>query len=102
MSNRTRRFMAACAAALMLAGTVIPTSVLADSQASAANANGSVPLDVIVLRPVGFVTLGLGTGLFIGSLPILLVTRPQDIAKPADNLIGKPARYLWKDELGGH
>jgi len=102
MSNRIRRCTAACAATLMLVATVLPSTALAGPSSHGENANASVPFDVIVMRPVGFVTLGIGTGLFLGSLPILLVTRPQDIAKPADNLVGKPARFLWKDELGGH
>jgi hypothetical protein len=94
------RFMAAIAAATLLLGAAVPTAAFA--QSDAANAPGSVPFDVIVLRPVGFVTLGIGTGIFLGSLPLLLVTRPQDIKKPAEILVANPARYLWKDSLGGH
>ena len=102
MSNRTRRFMAALAAALMLVGAAVPGTALAQSGSHAENANAPVPFDVIMMRPVGFVSLAIGTGLFVGTLPILLVTRPQDIAKPAENLVARPARFLWKDNLGGH
>lgn len=101
MSNRTRRFLAVAAAALMLASAAVPSTALA-AGSHAENANAGVVFDVIVMRPLGFVTLGLGTGLFVASLPILLVTRPQDIAKPADTLVARPARFLWKDSLGGH
>ncbi len=99
MSHRIRRFTAVLAAALMLA-SVAPTTALGANNGE--DANVPVTFDVIMLRPVGFVTLGVGTGLFLGSLPLLLVTRPMDIDKSANNLVAKPARFLWKDELGGH
>ncbi len=99
MSHRIRRFTAVLAAALMLASVAPTTSFAASSQESA---NVPVTFDVILLRPVGFVTLGIGTGLFLGTLPLLLITRPTDVGKSADNLVAKPARFLWKDELGGH
>lgn len=101
MPNRTRRFMAAIAAAFMLIGTAVPsTAFAAEIQAEAASV--PVPFDVILMRPVGFVSLVVGTGLFVASTPLVLITRPQDIGKPAETLVARPARFLWKDSLGGH
>ena len=100
MIDRTRRFMAALAAAMLLFGAMAPSSAMAATQAE----DSTVPVvfDVIIMRPVGFATLLIGTGLFVGSLPILLITRPTDIATPADFFMGRPARFLWKDSLGAH
>lgn len=100
MIDRTRRFMAVLTAAILLVGAALPSSALAGNRGEAS----TVPIifDVIVMRPVGFATLVTGTGIFVGSLPLLLITRPTDIAKPADTLVGRPARFLWKDSLGGH
>jgi len=100
MLDRTRRFMAVLAAATMFFAAAVPTTAMAGTQSEAANA--PVPFDVLVMRPVGFVTLGIGTGLFLGTLPLVLITRPQDIDKTAENLVARPARFLWKDGLGGH
>ena len=100
MLDRTRRFMAVLAAATMILAAAMPTTAMADSHGEAAST--PVTFDVILMRPVGFVTLGLGTGLFLGTLPLVLVTRPQDIDTSAETLVARPARFLWKDSLGGH
>ena len=59
-------------------------------------------MTVMLLRPVGFVSLVVGAGIFLLISPIILVTRPHEIGKPFDDLVGRPARYLWRDPLGGH
>ena len=59
-------------------------------------------VDVLVLRPVAFVTLVGGTALFLAALPIIAITRPHEIGKPLDLLVLEPARYLWMDPLGSH
>lgn len=100
MFNRTRRFMAVLAAATMIFAAVMPTTAMADAQGEASNS--PVTFDVILMRPVGFATLGIGTALFLGTMPLVLVTRPQDIDVAADTLVARPARFLWKDSLGGH
>ncbi len=99
MSFELRRTLAALIALLML-GSAVSTTAMAGSQEEVANA--PVVFDVLVMRPVGFVTLVLGTGLFLVSTPLILVTRPQEIGKPFDHLVAGPARFLWVDPLGGH
>lgn len=62
----------------------------------------SPTLDVLLLRPIAFVTLLGGTALFIASVPFVAITRPHEIGKPFDALIAEPARYIWMDPLGTH
>lgn len=97
MSNRLRRILALSCAALLLSSTAI-----AQTTAQGDAANAPVVIDVMLLRPAGFVGLIVGAGLFVTLTPIILVTRPHEIAKPWNALVGKPARYLWVDPLGGH
>jgi len=62
----------------------------------------SPTVDVLVLRPIAFVTLVGGTALFIASVPFVAITRPHEIGKPFDALVAEPARYIWMDPLGTH
>ena len=101
MSNRLRRILALTAATLMFTMTLSQTAVAGDvSQGDAANSSPAV--DVMILRPAGFLGLLVGTGLFLATLPIVLVTRPHEIGKPFKQLVVRPAKYIWVDPLGGH
>ena len=101
MSTRVRRIAAVIAATLLLTTTFTTTAVAQTrSQSDAANAPPAV--DVLLLRPAGFVSLVVGTGLFLAPMPIVLVTRPHEIGTPFDQLVLRPARYLWADPIGGH
>lgn len=101
MSNRFRRSVAAMAAALVLS-TLLATPTFAQSRAAADAANASPVLDVMLMRPAGFVSLVVGVGLMAALTPIVLITRPHEIKKPFDQLVVKPARFLWVDPIGGH
>ena len=101
MSNRLRRILALTAATLMFTMTLSQTAVAGDvSQGDAANSSPVV--DVMILRPAGFLSLVVGTGLFLVTSPIVLVTRPHEIDKPFRQLVMRPAKYIWVDPLGGH
>ncbi len=97
MSNRLRRVLAVMAATLLFSTTATAGTV---SQGDAANATPVV--DVMLLRPAGFVSLVVGTGIFVAISPIVLVTRPHEMGKPFKSLVVRPAKYLWVDPLGGH
>ena len=97
MSNRLRRILAVSFAVLLLA---TPTMAQTVAQGDAANAPAVV--DVMLLRPVGFISLVVGSAIFLAISPIVLVTRPHEIGTPFDDLVARPARYLWRDPLGGH
>lgn len=101
MSNRLRRILAVTAAMLMFQAAFVQTAAAQDvAQGDAANASPVV--DVMLLRPAGFVSLVVGTGLFLVTAPIVLVTRPHEIEKPFSQLVLRPAKYIWVDPLGGH
>ena len=65
----------------------------------------AVPMafDALLLRPLGLLMTGFGTVVYLVPVaPIMLVTRPTDIAKPIPYLIGAPARFTFKDPIGHH
>lgn len=101
MSNRLRRILAV-AAALLLFSTVFSTSSMAQTRTQGDASNAPAAVDVLVLRPVGFISLVVGTGLFLLLSPIVLITRPQEIGIPFKELVVRPAKYLWVDPIGGH
>ncbi|MFK7894866.1 MAG: hypothetical protein AB8G23_03460 [Myxococcota bacterium] len=101
MSNRFRQIVAAVAAVLLLS-TAFTTTAMAQTRTQDEAAHAPAVVDVLLLRPAGFVSLVVGTGLFLALTPIVLVTRPHEIAKPFNELVARPARFLWKDPLGGH
>lgn len=65
-------------------------------------ANAPVAVDVLILRPAGFLGLVVGTGLFLLLTPIVLITRPHEIGIPFKELVVRPAKFLWVDPIGGH
>ena len=101
MSNRFRRILAVIAAVLLFS-TVFSTSVAAQTRSQSDAANAPVAVDVLLLRPAGFLSLIVGTSLFVLMAPIVLVTRPHEIGIPFKQLVVRPAKFLWVDPLGGH
>jgi hypothetical protein len=103
MSARTRRTLAALVALLMLSLSASASQAGSTRSGMGNKASQSpVVFDVLILRPLGFVTLALGAGLFVISMPLVAVTRPQDIRKPYETFLVRPCRFLWKDDLGAH
>jgi hypothetical protein len=101
MSNRLRRFCAATCAALLLS-TTFTTTAMAQTRSQGDAANAPAAVDVMLLRPAGFVGLVVGTALFVAFSPIVLLTRPHEIGTPFNDLVAEPAKYLWVDPIGGH
>ena len=57
--------------------------------------------DLIVLRPISFMTTVVGAMLFGGvAAPIALVAVPSEIGTVWDNLAGAPARFTFSRPLG--
>jgi hypothetical protein len=103
MSAEIRRTLAALVALIAIVSGSLPADASnGGSRSHDEAANAPVGFDVLVMRPVGFVTLVLGTGLFLIAAPLTLVTRPLEIDKPFQNFVVRPARFLWADPLGGH
>ncbi len=89
-----------------LISLLVLTTVLATFQAAPARAEiddrNSIPigLDVGVMRPVGMVaTLG-GMVVMIPVGLFTLATRPSEIGRPFDAIVGGPARFTWARPLG--
>jgi len=59
-------------------------------------------LDALVLRPLGLLMTVTGFVAFVAYSPIVVITRPTDIAEPFKSLVLAPARYTWVDPLGYH
>ena len=100
MSARIRSTLAA-----LIAFSMLCTAGLTQAdEISMEAAEASTPLvwDAMVMRPLGFVALGLGAAFFCVAAPIVAVTRPSDLGKVGHALILRPIKYVWIDPLGTH
>lgn len=99
-----RRFLAASCALVLLVGAAAPAYSSSESMRTmmAGSDPVSPTVDVLLLRPIAFVSLVGGVALFIVSVPFVAITRPHEIGKPFDTLVAEPARYIWMDPLGTH
>jgi hypothetical protein len=109
MLNRIRQTTAAFGLVALVAGVTLPLSASAkdsfiNSSGSEANKTTSpVMLDLLLLRPVGLVSLAVSTVFFVVPvLPLTLITRPAEIGKPFESMVLEPARFVWMDPLGSH
>ena len=59
-----------------------------------------IGLDVGVMRPVGMIATIGGAALMVPVGLFTLMTRPTEIAKPFDAIVGGPARFTWVRPLG--
>ncbi len=69
------------------------------SQSGAARV-ASIGFDAVILRPVGFVALVVGAGLFV---PAALITAPNgwhSITEAREILVDNPAEHLFQRPLG--
>ncbi len=103
-SSRLRRSLAAACALVLFVGVATPAYSSGESMRMMMEGSDTVSptVDVLLLRPVAFVTLIGGTALFLASVPFVAITRPHEIGKPFEALVAKPARYIWLDPLGSH
>ncbi len=110
MLSRSRRIIAALCALVLLAGAMAPSVALAtdddfiNSSGTKANDNTSpFMVDLLILRPIGLLTLGMSAIFFvIPVVPLTLMTRPSELKAPFETLIINPAKYVWVDPLGSH
>ena len=95
-----RAFIGALVALSLLLSAAPASSYNADDVDAAGQV--SPVWDLLMLRPLGIVATATGVVALAVGLPILLITRPTDIAGPFELLIMKPVRYTWGDPLGDH
>ena len=102
MSNRLRRIVAMVAATLIFSMTISSTAKAQSYVEQGDASNAPAVVDVLILRPAGFVSFAVGIVLFVVSSPIVLITRPHEIGTPFKQLVMRPAKYIWSDPIGGH
>ena len=100
MFHRIRTIVALLAASALLCGSAMAAPF--NQGLSGPEKETPLFLDMLVLRPGGLVLTAVGTVLFVATSPIVLVTRPTDIAKPFKALVARPFAYTFMDELGEH
>ena len=94
-----RRRIVALIALIAISTTALPAAAVKSQEETA---NAPIGVDLLLMRPVGFLALIAGTGLFVISTPLVLITRPHEIGKPFKLWVVRPAKFLWADPLGGH
>lgn len=92
------KLVAAAAVVTMLAGPAAAGRQFGDVEAS----HTSDMFDVLVMRPIGLVGLGLGAALWVPAAAITLAVQPTEIKKPTEQLVMKPFRYVFSDPIGSH
>jgi len=102
--HKQSKTRAVVALALMLS---VSTSMLPKSFATAVDmyepqstdrSAGAMAVDVLAMRPLGFVATVLGTGLFVVSLPFSALG--GNVGEAAENLVVEPARFTFVRPLG--
>lgn len=86
---------------IVLSLTLVPlkgVSLAVDPLEERSPSASAMLADFLVVRPLGFVSLALGTGLFVVSLPISLASGTVD--RTYETLMLKPARMTFIRPLG--
>ena len=95
-----RRFLAALALAALVAA---PASAVTEVKADLVGSSNAPPMmDVLVLRPVGLIGLGLSAILWVPAELMTLAINPTEWKLPVDHMLTKPARYVFVDPIGAH
>jgi hypothetical protein len=92
------KFVAAALASVMLAGPALATQEFTDVEAS----HVGVVFDLLVMRPVGLIGLGIGAVLWLPAAAMTAAVQPSEIGRPTEVLILKPYRYVFDDSIGSH
>ena len=98
MSARPRAFLAALSVLVLISGAATPAYSSSGSirEMMAGADPVSVTADILILRPLGLITLVGGLVLFAVTLPIVAITRPHEIGKPWNQLVVKPVKWPWE------
>jgi hypothetical protein len=56
--------------------------------------------DVLVMRPLSFTALLIGSAVYVASAPIWVTTVPRQAGTLANTLMGEPARFTFSRGLG--
>jgi hypothetical protein len=102
MFRRIRGWVAVLATVVVMLGGAAPALAFVDEGLEAEQKKTPVLFDAFFLRPVGAVLTAGGAVLFVPAGAVVGLTRPSDIGKPFQALVGNPFRYTFMDPLGSH
>jgi hypothetical protein len=95
-----RRFLAAFALVALVAA---PASAVTNERVDQVDsAYAPAMMDVLVLRPVGLIGLGISSVLWVPAQLMTLAINPTEWKLPIDHLLAKPARFVFVDPIGSH
>jgi hypothetical protein len=95
-----RRFLAAFALVALVAA---PASAVTNERVDQVDSSyAPAMMDVLVLRPVGLIGLGLSAILYVPAQLMTLAVNPTEWKLPVDHLLTKPARFVFVDPIGSH
>ncbi len=102
MLARIRRYAAALVVVSFLVAAATPAMAIGAIEPAETSTSPAL-VDILILRPLGLLTLGLSTFVFVIPVaPITLMTRPSEIGIPFEKMVIAPARYVWVDPIGQH
>jgi hypothetical protein len=105
-----RRLGAALALTALLLAPVASTAASSSTSASG-HIGGYTDLegvkappvfDLLIMRPLGLVGLGVSALLWVPAQAVTMATRPSEWEKPIDLMLKKPARFVFADPIGSH
>ena len=64
------------------------------------NCNYPKTFDLMIMRPLSFVTMVTGAALFVPMGMLALLTVPEDVGTVYGNLVGSPAAFTFDRRLG--
>jgi len=100
--KRWIRALATVVVALTLVAQAAPASAAA-ARDFEDRGRVNILFDIMILRPFGFAATAIGSALFaLPVAPIMAITRPQEMRKPLEFLVLRPARYTFSDPIGHH
>ena len=96
--RRTLTMLTAAAAFSLTSVAASAAEDLYGDSVSTAPSAEAMAVDLIVIRPLGFIATIAGVGLFVAQLPISLLT--WNLHDPAQRLVVEPARFTFSRDLG--
>ncbi len=98
MSKLARTFLAGLALVMLLAAPSVAPAV--GYEDSLDDCNYPKGFDLLVMRPVGFVSIMAGTLLWLPGMAIGLVTVSDELDSVTEIMIGRPMAFTFERKLG--
>jgi hypothetical protein len=95
-----RRFLAAFALVALVAA---PAAAVTNERVDRVDSAYADPMvDVLLIRPIGLLGLGLSGMLWVPAQVMTLCINPTEWKVPLNELLVKPARFVFVDPIGSH